>query len=128
VDQSTATAVCGCRSPLPATSRAGGYHAWWNRRSSQTQILADKAAGWLFILRGRGSLAAWIIATGFNIGVITHLLLLNIRLSAYRINVPLVVSITTAMGASNGILVRDRLALERMRLIDTVLFDKTGIS
>jgi P-type Cu2+ transporter len=40
--------------------------------------------------------------------------------------IPLVVAITTAIGAQNGILVRDRLALEKMRLIDTVVFDKTG--
>jgi Cu2+-exporting ATPase len=40
--------------------------------------------------------------------------------------VPLVVAITTAMGARNGILVRDRLALESARLVDTVIFDKTG--
>jgi Cu2+-exporting ATPase len=36
------------------------------------------------------------------------------------------VAITTAKGANNGILVRDRLALERARLIDTIIFDKTG--
>jgi Cu2+-exporting ATPase len=40
--------------------------------------------------------------------------------------VPLVVAITTAMGANNGILVRDRLSLEKARQIDTVVFDKTG--
>jgi len=40
--------------------------------------------------------------------------------------VPLVVAITTAMGANNGILVRDRLALEEAREIDVVMFDKTG--
>jgi Cu2+-exporting ATPase len=45
---------------------------------------------------------------------------------ALGLAVPLVVAITTAMGAKNGILVRDRLALEQARLIDTVIFDKTG--
>jgi Cu2+-exporting ATPase len=45
---------------------------------------------------------------------------------ALGLAVPLVVAITTSMGASNGILVRDRLALEQARLIDTVIFDKTG--
>jgi Cu2+-exporting ATPase len=38
----------------------------------------------------------------------------------------LVISISTAVSAKAGILVKDRLALERMRVIDTVLFDKTG--
>jgi P-type Cu2+ transporter len=40
--------------------------------------------------------------------------------------VPLVVAITTSMGANNGILVRDRLALEQARDLNTVIFDKTG--
>ncbi len=40
--------------------------------------------------------------------------------------IPLVVSITTSMGAKNGILVRDRIAMEKARDIDVVIFDKTG--
>lgn len=39
---------------------------------------------------------------------------------------PLVVALSTAVAAKAGILVKDRLALERMRTIDAVLFDKTG--
>jgi P-type Cu2+ transporter len=45
---------------------------------------------------------------------------------ALGLAVPLVVAISTSMGARNGILVRDRLALKRARLIDVVIFDKTG--
>jgi Cu2+-exporting ATPase len=45
---------------------------------------------------------------------------------ALGLAVPLVVAITTAMGAKNGILVRDRLALEAAREINIVIFDKTG--
>ncbi len=45
---------------------------------------------------------------------------------ALGLAIPLVVAITTAMAASNGILVRDRLALEEAREIDMVIFDKTG--
>jgi Cu2+-exporting ATPase len=45
---------------------------------------------------------------------------------ALGLAVPLVVAITTSMGARNGILVRDRLALEKARLIDLIVFDKTG--
>lgn len=98
---------------------------------SRTQILADKAAGWLFyIALGVAAITAvaWTIATGFNIGVIERVATVLVIACPHALGlaVPLVVSITTAMGASNGILVRDRLALERMRLIDTVLFDKTG--
>ncbi len=45
---------------------------------------------------------------------------------ALGLAVPLVVAITTSLAARNGILVRDRLALEEARQIDTVIFDKTG--
>ena len=45
---------------------------------------------------------------------------------ALGLAVPLVVAITTAMGARNGILIRNRLALEAAREIDVVIFDKTG--
>jgi Cu2+-exporting ATPase len=40
--------------------------------------------------------------------------------------IPLVIALSSAVAARNGILVKDRLALERMRIVDTVLFDKTG--
>jgi Cu2+-exporting ATPase len=45
---------------------------------------------------------------------------------ALGLAIPLVISLSTAVSARSGILVKDRLALERMRTIDTVLFDKTG--
>ena len=45
---------------------------------------------------------------------------------ALGLAIPLVIAISTAMAARAGILVKDRLALERMRTVDTVLFDKTG--
>ncbi|MGD8821059.1 MAG: heavy metal translocating P-type ATPase, partial [Anaerolineae bacterium] len=45
---------------------------------------------------------------------------------ALGLAVPLVVAITTSMAASNGVLIRDRLALEEAREVDTVIFDKTG--
>ena len=98
---------------------------------SRTQILADRAAGWLFyIALGVAAITAvaWMIATGFNIGVIERVATVLVIACPHALGlaIPLVVAITTAIGASNGILVRDRLALEKMRLVDTVLFDKTG--
>ena len=45
---------------------------------------------------------------------------------ALGLAIPLVVSLSSAIAASNGVLVKDRLALERMRNVDAVLFDKTG--
>ena len=98
---------------------------------SRTQILADRAAGWLFyIALGTAALtaAAWTIGTGFNIAVVERVATVLVIACPHALGlaIPLVVAITTATGASNGILVRDRLALEKMRRVDTVLFDKTG--
>lgn len=98
---------------------------------SSTQILADKAAGWLFyvaiavaILTG----VVWTIGTGFNVEVISRVATVLVIACPHALGlaVPLVVSITTSLGAKNGILVRDRLALEKAREIDIVVFDKTG--
>ena len=98
---------------------------------SSTQILADKAAGWLFyIALGVAVLTAiaWTIGVGFNVEVIARVATVLVIACPHALGlaVPLVVAITTSMGASNGILVRDRLSLEQARLIDTVIFDKTG--
>ncbi len=98
---------------------------------SQTQVLADKAAGWLFyVALGVAALTtiAWLIAVGFNVEVLKRVVTVLVIACPHALGlaVPLVVAITTAMGASNGILVRDRLALETAREIDVVVFDKTG--
>jgi Cu2+-exporting ATPase len=98
---------------------------------SNTQILADKAAGWLFyIALGVAFITgiAWTIAVGFNAEVIARVATVLVIACPHALGlaVPLVVAITTSMGARNGILVRDRLALEKARLIDTIVFDKTG--
>jgi Cu2+-exporting ATPase len=98
---------------------------------SRTQILADRAAGWLFyIALGTAVITAiaWIIARGFGLDVIERVATVLVIACPHALGlaVPLVVAITTSMGASNGILIRDRLALEKMREVDMVLFDKTG--
>ena len=98
---------------------------------SNTQILADKAAGWLFyVALGTAIITAiaWVIAIGFDVKIIARVATVLVIACPHALGlaVPLVVAITTAMGANNGILVRDRLALERAREIDTVIFDKTG--
>jgi Cu2+-exporting ATPase len=71
---------------------------------------------------------AWTIAVGFDVEVIARVATVLVIACPHALGlaVPLVVAITTAMGASNGILVRDRLALERAREIDMVIFDNTG--
>jgi P-type Cu2+ transporter len=98
---------------------------------SRTQILADKAAGWLFwIALGVAALTAvaWTVAIGFDVAVIERVATVLVIACPHALGlaVPLVVAITTAMGARNGILVRDRLALEAARELNTVIFDKTG--
>jgi Cu2+-exporting ATPase len=71
---------------------------------------------------------AWVIATGFNLEVLTRVVTVLVIACPHALGlaVPLVVAITTAKGARNGILVRNRLALEAAREINTVIFDKTG--
>ncbi len=98
---------------------------------SHTQVIADRAAGWLFyIALAVAALAAagWSVAVGFNVEVLKRVVTVLVIACPHALGlaVPLVVAITTALGAKNGILVRDRLALEAAREIDVVVFDKTG--
>lgn len=98
---------------------------------SPTQMLADRAAGWLFyIALAVAALTAvgWGIAVGFNVEVLKRVVTVLVIACPHALGlaVPLVVAITTALGAKNGILVRDRLALEAARDIDVMVFDKTG--
>jgi len=101
------------------------------RSKSSTQVLADKAAGWLFYVAlavAALTAVAWIVAVGFDVQVIERVATVLVIACPHALGlaIPLVVAITTALGANNGILVRDRLALEEARRIDTVIFDKTG--
>jgi P-type Cu2+ transporter len=98
---------------------------------SRTQVLADRAAGLLFyVALGAAVLTAvaWTVAVGFNVAVIERVATVLVIACPHALGlaIPLVVAITTAIGASNGILVRDRLALEKARDVDVVIFDKTG--
>jgi P-type Cu2+ transporter len=98
---------------------------------SETQILADKAAGWLFYIAVGVAVitsVAWIIAIGLKVDVLQRVVTVLVIACPHALGlaVPLVVAITTAIGADNGILVRDRLSLEAVREIDMVVFDKTG--
>lgn len=101
------------------------------KSKSGTQILADRAAGWLFYIALSAAVItaiAWTIAIGFNADVIARVATVLVIACPHALGlaVPLVVAITTSIGAQNGILVRDRLALEKARTVDTVIFDKTG--
>ncbi|MDX1747055.1 MAG: heavy metal translocating P-type ATPase, partial [Halobacteriales archaeon] len=98
---------------------------------SSTQLLADRAAGWLFYvaLAVAGLTAiAWVLATGFNLAVLERVVTVLVIACPHALGlaVPLVVAINTSTAARNGMLVRDRIAMEEARNLDTVIFDKTG--
>ncbi|WP_309128806.1 heavy metal translocating P-type ATPase [Microbacterium sp.] len=98
--------------------------------SSRAQRLADRAAAWLFwFALGAAVLTAllWSLAGDPDAAVIRTVTVLVIACPhALGLAIPLVVSIATERAARAGVLVKDRLALESMRGIGTVLFDKTG--
>jgi len=97
---------------------------------SRAQVLADRAAALLFYVAVAAALVtvvAWLIVDQPEQAVVRTVAVLVIACPhALGLAIPLVVSISTGMAAKNGILVKDRLALEGMRTVDVVLFDKTG--
>jgi Cu2+-exporting ATPase len=97
---------------------------------SRAQVLADRAAALLFYVAVGAALItviAWVIADQPDQAVVRTVSVLVIACPhALGLAIPLVIAISTSMAARNGILVKDRLALERMRSVDIVLFDKTG--
>jgi Cu2+-exporting ATPase len=98
--------------------------------SSRAQRLADTAAGWLFwFALGAAVVTAviWSAVGRPEDAVVRTITVLVIACPhALGLAIPLVVSIATERAARAGILIKDRLALESMRSVDTVLFDKTG--
>nr|WP_303655475.1 heavy metal translocating P-type ATPase [Microbacterium sp. IEGM 1404] len=98
--------------------------------SSRAQRLADRAAGWLFwFALGAAAVTAvvWSLVGFPDEAVIRTITVLVIACPhALGLAIPLVVSIATERAARGGVLIKDRLALESMRTVDTVLFDKTG--
>ncbi len=98
--------------------------------SSRAQRLADTAAGWLFWFALSAAAITALIWTMIGLpdeAVIRTITVLVIACPhALGLAIPLVVSLATERAARAGVLVKDRLALESMRTIDTVLFDKTG--
>ena len=98
---------------------------------TETQLLADKAAGWLFyIALGSAFITgiAWTLATGLGLTTLERVVTVLVIACPHALGlaIPLVVSISTALSAKNGVVVRDRTSMEQAREIDTVAFDKTG--
>lgn len=98
---------------------------------SRLQILSDRAALYLTVVAVLGgiiTLAAWLIAgseISFAVARLVAVLVIACP-HALGLAVPLVASISTTKAAQSGFLVRERLALEAARTVNTVLFDKTG--
>jgi Cu2+-exporting ATPase len=98
---------------------------------SRTQLLADRAAGYLFyialVVAGLTGVL-WYVATGWNIEILKRVVTVLVIACPHALGlaIPLVVAISTSLGARHGILVRDRLALEAARDLDMIVFDKTG--
>jgi P-type Cu2+ transporter len=106
---------------LVATAQASG---------SRTQALADRAAAILFyvaVASGTITFAYWWLSGDKEHALIRTATVLIIACPhALGLAIPLVIAISTSIGAQNGLLVKDRLALERARNLDMVIFDKTG--
>ena len=97
---------------------------------SRAQVLADRFAALLFYVATAAGLITFVVwsALGDSDNAIVRSITVLVIACPHALGlaIPLVVSLSTAVSARAGILVKDRLALERMRSIDTVLFDKTG--
>lgn len=98
---------------------------------SRLQILSDKAAFYLTIIAivsGAVTFGAWFIFGGGTLTAIERMVAVLVIACPHALGlaVPLVAAISTTMAARNGLLVKQRLALEGARNIDAVLFDKTG--
>jgi Cu2+-exporting ATPase len=98
--------------------------------SSRAQALADRAAAFLFYfasLAGALTFLVWSLLGNVDEAVVRTVTVLVIACPhALGLAIPLVIAISTERAAKAGVLVKDRLALERMRNVDVVLFDKTG--
>ena len=98
--------------------------------ASRAQALADRAAAVLFyvaLAAGAITLAFWWLQGDREGALVRTATVLVIACPhALGLAIPLVIAISTSLGARNGLLVKDRLALERARNLNVVIFDKTG--
>jgi len=98
---------------------------------SRAQALADRAAFWLTwvaLAAGAVTLIAWLLVGATSSYAIERFVTVLVIACPHALGlaVPLVIAISTTLGARNGLLVRDRRGLEEARTVTTVVFDKTG--
>ncbi|WP_250000918.1 heavy metal translocating P-type ATPase [Actinoplanes sp. M2I2] len=114
------TALAGIGRLVAQAQAAGG----------RAQVLADRFAAWLFYVAAAAGVITFV--TWWAIGDVDQSVVRTVTVlviacpHALGLAIPLVIALSTALSARAGILVKDRLALERMRTVNAILFDKTG--
>lgn len=98
---------------------------------SRSQDLADRAAFWLTVIAlsvGAATLAAWLLAGQVFAFALERAITVMVITCPHALGlaIPLVVAVSTALGAGRGLLVRNRAAFEQARRVQAVIFDKTG--
>jgi Cu2+-exporting ATPase len=98
---------------------------------SRAQALADRAAFWLTVAAlasGAITLVAWLSAGAEPSYAVERLVTVLVIACPHALGlaIPLVIAISTTLGARNGLLVRDRRGLEEARNLNAIVFDKTG--
>ena len=98
---------------------------------SRAQALADRAAFWLTIVAVSAAivtLVTWLLLGASGDFVVERVVTVLVIACPHALGlaIPLVIAISTTLGAQNGLLVRDRRGLEEARNLDAVVFDKTG--
>ena len=101
------------------------------RTKSKMQNLSDRAAKWLTYIAlaiGFGTLAVWLILGFPFVYALERMVTVMVIACPHALGlaIPLVVAISTAVSAQNGLLIRNRTAFEESRKISSLLFDKTG--
>ena len=98
---------------------------------SRAQALADRAAFWLTIVAlaaGGITLIAWLMSGADPSYAVERLVTVLVIACPHALGlaIPLVIAISTTLGARNGLLIRDRRGLEEARVLNSIVFDKTG--
>jgi Cu2+-exporting ATPase len=114
------TALAGIGRLVAQAQEAGG----------RAQVLADRFAAMLFYIATAAAAVTFVVwwSLGDLDGAVVRTVTVLVIACPHALGlaIPLVIALSTAVAAKAGILVKDRLALERMRTVDAVLFDKTG--
>ncbi len=99
---------------------------------SRTQNLADRFAMYLTLIALTGgfiTLVTWMILTGQDLAFSLEravTVMVTTCPHALGLAIPMVVAVSTALSASNGLLIRNRTSFEKARNINAIIFDKTG--